>query len=101
MAAPAMDGSKEKNMTTRTMGGFPQIALLPRNQRKFDRLAAGENISARDVEAVRTNLDQLLVYLNSQLFISSRPDFKEWVKRSQNYTGHVVEVLESYHFRAK
>lgn len=78
---------------------LPKIRLSSNNQKNFDLLIAGHELSSREVAAIRENLYRLLMLINKHLFAHSSGEYQAWVKQSQAYTEGVLETLTNWHFR--
>lgn len=55
-------------------------------------------MAPQDVSDVREEVQELIEFVHDRLFVSASPEHSAWVKRSQEYTGRIVDALEKHHF---
>lgn len=77
---------------------YPEIRLTADREHKFNLLERGFDLAPQDVSDVREEVQELIEFVHDRLFVSASPEHSAWVKRSQQYTGHIVDALERHHF---
>lgn len=77
---------------------FPEIRLSSDCEYKFTLLESGVELALEDISYVREEVQRLIGFVHERLFVSASQEHSEWVKRSQEYTGRIVDALEKYHF---
>ena len=73
------------------------LKLSPHNQANFDRLGAGERITGKELDSIRTNLLKLLNGVREVMYEERSAEHRTWTERQHLYTGQICAVLEAAH----